>query len=128
MSEKTLKDLEKLFNMEQELDIPMKDRFHKTLSDEQVSELSCSKGSYPAEHKSIFKSFRPKYLIGCDLSTHKADYSAATIFKINDGNLEVIDMKSSKDSSEVKKFVETYEPEFFTFKYQLALTTGRIFS
>lgn len=77
---------------------------------------------------SIWKPFTPKYLIGCDLSTHKADYSAATICKITDGKLEVIDMKSSKDSNEVKKFVETYEPEFFTFKYQLAITTGRVFS
>lgn len=76
---------------------------------------------------SIWKPFRPKYIIGCDLSTHKADYSTAIICKITDGKLEVIDMKSSKDSNEVKKFVETYEPEFFTFKYQSALTTGRIF-
>ena len=55
MSEKTLKDLEELLKMEQELDIPMKDRFHKTLSDEQISELSCTKGSYPSEEKVSLK-------------------------------------------------------------------------
>lgn len=47
----TLKDLEELFNMEQQLDIPMKDRFHKTLSDEQLSILTCNKGSYPADEE-----------------------------------------------------------------------------
>ncbi len=43
-----IKQLEELFNMEQELDIPMKDRFHKTLTDEQISILTAPKGSYPA--------------------------------------------------------------------------------
>lgn len=44
-----IKQLEELFNMEQELDIAMKDRFHKTLTDEQISILTAPKGSYPAE-------------------------------------------------------------------------------
>lgn len=44
-----IKKLEELFGMEQELDIPMKDRFHNTLSAEQISELTATKGSYPAD-------------------------------------------------------------------------------
>ena len=40
-----------MFGMEQELDIPMKDRFHNQLTDEQLSELTCTKGSYPAEQE-----------------------------------------------------------------------------
>jgi hypothetical protein len=43
-----IKPLEELFNLEQQLDIPMKHRFHKTLTDEQISILTAPKGSYPA--------------------------------------------------------------------------------
>lgn len=45
----TLKDLEEMFGMEQELDIPMKYRFHNTLTPERLSILTAPKGSYPAE-------------------------------------------------------------------------------
>lgn len=45
----SLEELKEMFGMEQELDIPMKDRFHNQLTDEQLSELTCTKGSYPAE-------------------------------------------------------------------------------
>ena len=44
-----IEELKEMFGMEQELDIPMKDRFHNQLTDEQLSELTCTKGSYPAE-------------------------------------------------------------------------------
>ena len=37
-----------MFGMEQELDIPMKDRFHKTLTEEELQNLTEVK-SYPAE-------------------------------------------------------------------------------
>ena len=47
----TLKDLKEMFRMEQELDIPMKDRFHNTLTPEQLSILTAPKGSYPAEQE-----------------------------------------------------------------------------
>ena len=47
----TLKDLEEMFGMEQELDIPMKDRFHNTLTPEHLSILTAPKGSYPAEQE-----------------------------------------------------------------------------
>lgn len=37
-----------MFGMEQELDIPMKDRFHKTLTEEELQNLTEVK-NYPAE-------------------------------------------------------------------------------
>lgn len=51
MNNDTIKKLEEMFVVEQEIDIPMKDRFHNQLTDEQLSELTCTKGSYPAEPK-----------------------------------------------------------------------------
>lgn len=47
-SDQNIEKLEELFNMEQALDIPMQHRFHKTLTDEQISILTAAKGSYPA--------------------------------------------------------------------------------
>lgn len=47
----TIEELKEIFGMEQELDIPMKDRFHNQLTDEQISELTCTKGSYEAEQE-----------------------------------------------------------------------------
>lgn len=46
----TVKDLEEMLGMKQELDI-LKDRFHNTLTPEQLSILTAPKGSYPAEQE-----------------------------------------------------------------------------
>jgi hypothetical protein len=37
---KTLEQLKEMLDMEQELDIPMKDRFHKTLTEEELNNLT----------------------------------------------------------------------------------------
>jgi len=49
--ELTLKDIEEMFKMEQELDVSMKDRFHNTLTPEQLSTLTAPKGSYPEKRE-----------------------------------------------------------------------------
>ena len=46
--ESDLKKLEEMFGMEQGLDIPMKDRFHKNLTEEELQNLTEVK-NYPAE-------------------------------------------------------------------------------
>jgi uncharacterized protein YhaN len=43
-----LKKLEEMFGLEQELGIPMKDRFHKNLTEEELQNLTEVK-NYPAE-------------------------------------------------------------------------------
>ena len=53
-----VKKLEELFETEQELDIPIKDRFHNTLSAGQLSELTATKGSYSADQEN--KNWKPK--------------------------------------------------------------------
>jgi uncharacterized protein YhaN len=40
-----LKKLEEMFGLEQELGIPMKDRFHKTLTEEELNKLTEVKSS-----------------------------------------------------------------------------------
>lgn len=47
----TPEDEKKLFELEQQLDIPYKDRYYNKLTDEQISELTCTKGSYEAEQE-----------------------------------------------------------------------------
>ena len=44
----TIEQLEEMFGMEQELDIPMKDRFNKTLTEEELNSLTEVK-SYASE-------------------------------------------------------------------------------
>ena len=45
---KDLKELQEMFGMEQELDIPIKDRFYKTLTEEEVNNLMEVK-NYPSK-------------------------------------------------------------------------------
>jgi Ser-tRNA(Ala) deacylase AlaX len=44
----TIEQLEEMLNMEQKLDIPVKDRFHKTLTEEEMNNLTELK-SYASE-------------------------------------------------------------------------------
>lgn len=60
----TLKDLEEMFGMEQELDIPMKDRFHNTLTPEQLSILTEQEEKCKTDYRALeakIKELEAKY-------------------------------------------------------------------
>lgn len=79
-NKKTIEQLKEIFSIEQELDIPMKDRFHNQLSIEQISELTCTKGSYPAEPEEIMKKNYNKMFM--DIALLTANQSNCVKYKV----------------------------------------------